>query len=545
MRSLRRLGGGWGKLTAVAALVAAAVAACGDASDDVAPPGSEGGAGTDGPGVNDPDATASDGPRPIDPGGDGGPGVTDLKCPSLVMPAAASVYVDGAATGAEAGTQAAPFRTLAKALASASAKGVIWIAAGTYKENLVVPNKDLVVYGGFAPGFASRTDACATILEAASASQPVLSASAAVKSFGLDGLTVQKGSRGLDVSGDSSVKAVFTIANAVFAENGKTGEEGGGASFDRVSAKITRSVFHDNRASKGAAVACVGDVSITIEESLFERNIGYADHGGGLYLSPTTGTIVRNTFRGNEIGKGVGYGWGGAVIVFKAGAAPVKTDFAYNVFTDNLAGIGGAVFVDDGASITMSHDLIYRNRSYRENGVARGGALYADGLSGPGTGSTLVGDHLTVAFNALDETGQPATMTRGEAVYVETYSRVTFTSSIFWSNGSDALFGDPTTTIAVSYAVAPSTCAGGATCTIGAGVFEPPEVAFVDDVANDYHEKSTAGHFAKGTWVIDNESSPAIDKADPASGAGGEPAPNGGRANLGAYGRTGEASKSP
>ena len=131
------------------------------------------------------------------------------------------------------------------------------------------------------------------------------------------------------------------------------------------------------------------------------------------------------------------------------------------------------------------------------------------------------------------------------SVYVETYSKVTFTSSIFWKNGSDALFGDGTTSISVKYAIAPSACAGGAACTIGTGVFEPPDVEFVDEATDDFHEKSTAGHFSKGTWVLDAVTSPAIDKADPASSAAAEPAPNGGRANLGIYGRTGEASKSP
>lgn len=537
---------GWGKVSALAVLLAfAAAAACGDSSDPSAPEDKDSEAGTDG-GRTDPDGAAADGPHPIDPGGDGGPVVTDLKCPTLTMPtAAATVYVDGASTATETGTKAAPFKTLAKAFESAGAKGVLYVAAGTYKETLVVPNKDLVVYGGFATGFASRSDACATILEPANAASSVLSAGTDVQSFGLDGVTVQKGARGLTVDGDNSVQANYSIANSVFAENGKTDVEGGGAAFDRVNAKITRSVFRDNRASKGAAVALVGDVKITVEESLFEKNIGYSDHGGALYLSPTAGTIVRNTFRGNEIGKAIGYGWGGAVIVFKAGAAPVKTDFAYNVFTDNLAGVGGAVFVDDGASATMSHDLIYRNRSYRENGVARGGALYVDGLGGPGQGSTLVADHLTVAFNNYDETGAIAAMSKGGVVYLESYSRATFTSSLFWKNGKDALFGDGTTGVSVSYSLSPGACGGGAQCTIGTGVFEPAEVSFVDEAMNDYHEKSTAGHYAKGMWVNDNVTSPAIDKADPATGAAGEPAPNGGRANLGVYGNTGEASKSP
>ena len=536
---MKGLRGGWGKSAIIAVLVAAA--ACGDSTDDAGPAdkNAEGGAGD---GSNDPDGAAGDGSGPIDR--DGGPTVLDGSCPSLVMPAAATVYVDANAAGGGTGTKDAPFRTLANALSSAPSKGVIWVAAGTYKENLDIPNKDLVVYGGFAAGFGSRTDACATVLEPASASKAVLSAGPAVKSFGLDGVTVRKGACGLDVDGDNSVQATFTVANAVFSDNGETDTEGGGARFNRVNAKITGSIFRDNKASKGAAVALVGDVTITVDGSLFEKNIGYSDHGGALYLSPTSGTITRNTFRSNETGKGLNYGWGGAVIVFKSGTAPVKADFAYNVFTDNLAGIGAAVFVDDGASITLSHDLVYRNRSYLENGVARGGALYADGLNGPTTGSTLVGDHLTVAFNALDESGQPAAMTRGGGVFAETYSKATFTNSIFWKNGSDTFFGDSTTKIAVSYAIAPSTCAGGAGCTIGTGVFEPTEINFVDDAA-DFHEMSTAGHFTKGAWVTDAVTSPAIDKADPAAAFTNEPAPNGGRANLGAYGRTGEASKSP
>lgn len=537
----------------VALVAIAAAAACGDASDDGPGGGGgneEGGSGTDGPGQLDPDGTAGGDGSPIDPGGPdgGGPTPLDSKCPSLTMPAgAASVYVDANAGGGGTGTKAAPFKTVAQAFAGAGANGVIWITAGTYKETLTVPNKGLAVYGGFAAGFGSRTDACATILEAGSASQAVLSAGASVKSFTLDGLTVQKGARGLAVSGDSSIAPLFTISNAVFAENGQTSVEGGGASFDRANAKITRSVFRDNRAAKGAAVLLVGDLAtITIDGSLFEKNIGHSDHGGGLYLSPKSGTVTRSTFRGNEIGRGINYGWGGAVIVFKAGAAPVKTDFAYNVFTDNLAGVGGAVFVDDGATITMSHDLIYRNRSYRENGVARGGALYADGLNGPSNGSTLIADHLTVAFNDLDETGQPAAMTRGGGVFVETYSKVTFTSSIFWKNGNEPFYGvGGTTSITVSHSIAPAACGGGAACTIGAGVFQPTAIEFADEAANDFHEKSVAGRFSKGAWVTDTVTSPAVDKADPAATPGSEPAPNGGRANLGAYGRTAEASKSP
>ncbi len=68
------------------------------------------------------------------------------------------------------------------------------------------------------------------------------------------------------------------------------------------------------------------------------------------------------------------------------------------------------------------------------------------------------------------------------------------------------------------------------------------------DITNaDFHVRSTAGHWdtATKTWVIDDKTSPAIDSGDPTSPIGNEPAPNGSRVELGRYGGTAEASKSP
>jgi hypothetical protein len=70
---------------------------------------------------------------------------------------------------------------------------------------------------------------------------------------------------------------------------------------------------------------------------------------------------------------------------------------------------------------------------------------------------------------------------------------------------------------------------------------------FADPDNNDYHLKSEAGRFDPNiqTWVIDDITSPCIDAGDPSSLIGLEPVPNGGRINMGAYGGTIEASKSP
>lgn len=65
--------------------------------------------------------------------------------------------------------------------------------------------------------------------------------------------------------------------------------------------------------------------------------------------------------------------------------------------------------------------------------------------------------------------------------------------------------------------------------------------------ADDYHLKSAAGRWdpLTASWIQDNTTSPCIDAGDPSLPVLAEPAPNGGRINLGAYGGTAEASKSP
>jgi hypothetical protein len=66
-------------------------------------------------------------------------------------------------------------------------------------------------------------------------------------------------------------------------------------------------------------------------------------------------------------------------------------------------------------------------------------------------------------------------------------------------------------------------------------------------VEGDYHLQSQKGRLSPqvGAWVLDPASSPCIDTGDPESPWYQEWQPNGGRANLGTYGGTSQASKSP
>ena len=70
---------------------------------------------------------------------------------------------------------------------------------------------------------------------------------------------------------------------------------------------------------------------------------------------------------------------------------------------------------------------------------------------------------------------------------------------------------------------------------------------FADSANGDYHLKSQAGRWHPGseTWISDDQTSDCIDAGDPATAIGLEPNPNGAVINIGAYGGTTQASKSP
>lgn len=67
---------------------------------------------------------------------------------------------------------------------------------------------------------------------------------------------------------------------------------------------------------------------------------------------------------------------------------------------------------------------------------------------------------------------------------------------------------------------------------------------FADAAKGDYHLKSRTGRRSGARYVRDSIHSPCIDAGVPSANASNEPAPNGGRINMGAYGSTPQASQS-
>ncbi|HSD86110.1 MAG TPA: hypothetical protein VLB44_01300, partial [Kofleriaceae bacterium] len=79
-----------------------------------------------------------------------------------------------------------------------------------------------------------------------------------------------------------------------------------------------------------------------------------------------------------------------------------------------------------------------------------------------------------------------------------------------------------------------------------AGIGTTVDPQLFDPANRDFHERSIGGRYRPGTgWVNDAVNSPAIDQGDPAASVGAETSPNGGVINLGGYGGTAQASRSP
>jgi hypothetical protein len=128
----------------------------------------------------------------------------------------------------------------------------------------------------------------------------------------------------------------------------------------------------------------------------------------------------------------------------------------------------------------------------------------------------------------------------GNAVYVEQDSDATVTNTIAWGNGGDDFYVAEDSSLTVTYTLSQEVWAGTGNFTA--------DPRFANAAAGDFHVRSTAGRFdpaangGAGGFVLDATDSPAINAANPAAAFNLEPQPNGGRANLGVYGNTAEAS---
>ncbi len=467
----------------------------------------------------------------------------------------ASLYVDDRNSGTQDGSALHPFKTVQQAIDAASANAVIAVATGTYPQNIRVQEKAVRLYGGYVGGtaddYASGKAGNFSIRDSAANKShlkgdgkdsvvTLYDAGASV----VDGFVISGGGRSaqgapLWVGGGFYIyQGSPTISNNVIEKNqtcppvAQDQEKlGGGIYATNSSISILNNVIRNNVSGRGAGISADGP-NVIIRGNLVQNNIGVSDHGGGIYLFSPNAEISHNRIDGNEIGRAMGYGWGGGIIVFNQGG---NYKFSHNIFTGNFApSVGSAFFVDEGGNASLDHDLFYGN-AHNPAGEGAVAPIYVDGADG-GISSTLTANHITVADNVYKPSGN------GNAISVTGQSKLILKNSILWNNGSKDIALEAACHATVTYTLSQQLMYGTGNLS--------KDPLFVNPASHDYRLRSTAGHWDttangnKGGWVIDTQNSPAIDAADPTSPFQLEPSPNGNRTNLGSDGNTPHASKS-
>jgi len=349
----------------------------------------------------------------------------------------------------------------------------------------------------------------------------------------LDGLTITNGQAVAGGAISCEKGSSPTITNCMFSNNSAL-SSGGGLFVDESSPTVIRCTFSGNSAIWGGGMSNNWGSNPSVTDCNFAGNTAFDwgggienfvycapvitgctfsantahDDGGGILEYVSTATIENCTFRDNSATNGGGIGATNSYPIL------VGCTFSGNKATER----GGGLY-NNSSDSQVVNCLFIANTSQR-----RGGGMYCSGSSPILTNCTFADNRAVATGGAMQNAGS---------------SIPTLTNCIVWGNSVVQI--DPVESIAVTY----SNVEGGLPLPGEGNINLDP--LFADRANGDYHLKSQAGRWnpASQSWVPDDVTSPCIDAGDPASPFDLEPAPNGGRINMGAYGGTPEASMSP
>jgi predicted outer membrane repeat protein len=299
--------------------------------------------------------------------------------------------------------------------------------------------------------------------------------------------------------------------------------------------KITNCIFTANSAGVGGAIALVdGYVGPIVNNCIITGNS--AQDGAGLYCSESKLALTDCSFTGNSATN-----LGGAVYIVDEQPQQAGPEITDCTFVDNSATAGGGAIFNSLTNPTLSSCMFQTNSAYRGAAIANNqsnpdvkNCIFTANIAARGGGGGMYNSggchpeiiNCTFAANEGGIAGGVLMASGGSAQLA---------NCIFYNNQPRQVWG----TAAVSY----TNIQGG---WEGDGNIDA-DPCFADPCNGDYHLKSQAGRWDPNTqsWVIDDATSACIDAGGPGLDFGAEPYPNGGRINMGAYGGTDHASKSP
>ncbi|MDB9853778.1 FG-GAP-like repeat-containing protein [Candidatus Marinimicrobia bacterium] len=220
-----------------------------------------------------------------------------------------------------------------------------------------------------------------------------------------------------------------TIYNTKFKDNNSAGRGGGlmvmyAGNLER-RATIINSIFENNIANYGGAMAFQNSESQFVDSTLFINNQSTMD-GGGIYMAYANNSEIKNSrFINNQS------------IQSDAGAiyASTDVDLINNIFVSNSAQQGGAISVPGFPGwVDIDRNLFYKNIA-----SIKGGAIYSADMS---SGWDPIVDNTTFSHNKAGAAGSNI----GDAVHVESENSPIFQNSNFFQNGSAIINNEPSYT---------------------------------------------------------------------------------------------------
>ena len=358
----------------------------------------------------------------------------------------------------------------------------------------------------------------------------------------LDGLTISDGY----VSGMYNYGGSPAVADCTFSDN--LANNGGGMYNTHFSDPVvTNCKFSLNLAFENGGAMCNEDSNPVVTGCTFVDNLAVR-FGGAVYNKDCSPTFDYCTFRDNLADMG-----GGGM--YNTDSSPTLTNCTFEGNWARLFGGGLGTASENGNPIVIGCTFIGNSADRRGGGITIG------------TSSLTLINCLLVGNSAANE-GGAMNSCNGRDINVSnctfygnqapngnllnfscSQSNVQFTNCIMWDGGNE-IWNPPGSIITLTY----SDVYGGQM-----SVYDPCESliwgegnidadpCFADANNGDYHLKSQAGRWDPNSlsWVRDDVTSPCIDSGNPGCPEANEPVPNGNRRNMGAYGGTAEASKSP
>jgi hypothetical protein len=348
---------------------------------------------------------------------------------------------------------------------------------------------------------------------------------------------------------------------------------GGGMYNDRSSPILSNCIFAENNAyaslsNLGGAMYNNDNSNPVLTDCLFSLNWA-ENYGGGIYNYQSSPTLTDCVFNGNwaeEYGGGMYnkqsnpmltscmFVWNWAAVItsyhgsYPSGAGMYNESsspiFSACVLSGNYAEGDGAGMYNSDSSPELANCIIAGNWT-----ADFGGGMYNQAGNPTLTNCTFFGN---IAYEgsalACDSPQQKSP------------GNVEMTNCILWDGGNE-IWNNDDSVITITYSNIRGSFPGRgnidadplfAQSGYWVDFYDPNIVVEPDDpnaswTDGDYHVKSEAGRWDpfSESWVQDDVTSPCIDAGDPNSPVAFEPAPNGDIINMGAFGGTTEASKSP